>query len=111
MKIVYDRAEKQKVRAYNDRIVNVEHGTFVPLIFSTSGGIGGQAETFLSCYVIKFRQKNNLKYDEVINVFRCRLSFIILRLVLLCIRGTRKAAPKIENDLDDGFVCFASKVI
>ena len=44
MKIVYDRAEKQKVRVYNDRIVNVEHGTFVRLIFSTSGGISGQAE-------------------------------------------------------------------
>ena len=41
MKIVYDRAEKQKVRTYNDRIVNVEHGTSVPLIFSTSGGFGG----------------------------------------------------------------------
>ena len=47
IKIVYDRAEKQKIRAYNDRIVNVEHGTFVPLIFSTSGGMGGRAETFV----------------------------------------------------------------
>ena len=43
--------------------------------------------------------------------FRCRLSFIIRRLALLCIRGTRKAAPKIENDLYDEFVCFASKLI
>ena len=65
----------------------------------------------LSFYVTKFEKKNNLKYDEVINVFRCRLSFIIRRLVLLCIRDTRKAAPKIENDLDDEFVCFASKLI
>ena len=111
MKIVYDRAEKQKIQAYNDRIVNVEHGTFVPLIFSTSGGMGGQAETFVKLLCNKISTKNNLKYDEVINVFRCRLSFIIRRLVLLCIRGTSKAAPKIENDLDDGFVCFASKLI
>ena len=111
MKIVYDRAEKQKIRAYNDRIVNVKHETFVPLIFSTSGGMGGQAETFVKLLCNKISTKNNLKYDEVINVFRCRLSFIIRRLVLLCIRGTRKAAPKIENDLDDGFVCFASKLI
>ena len=47
----------------------------------------------------------------MVNVLRCRLSFIIQRLVLLCIRGTRKAAPKIENDLDYEFVCFASKLI
>ena len=111
MKIVYDRAEKQKIRANNDRILNVEHRTFVPLIFSTSGGMGHQAETFVKLLCNKISTKNNLKYDEVINVFRCRLSFIIRRLVLLCIRGTRKAAPKIENDLDDGFVCFASKLI
>ena len=25
-------------------------------------------------------------------------------------RGTRKAAPKIENDFNDKFVCFASKL-
>ena len=59
----------------------------------------------------KISTKNNLKYYEVINVFRCRLSFIIRRLALLCIRGTRKAVPKIENDLYDEFVCFASKLI
>ena len=111
MKIVYDRAEKQNIRAYNDRIVNGEHGTFVPLIFSTSGGMGGQAETFVKLLCNKISTKNNLKYDEAINVFRCRLSFIIRRLVLLCIRRTRKAAPKIKNNLDDGFVCFASKLI
>ena len=87
MKIVYDRAEIQKVRAYNDRIVNVEHGTFVPLIFSTSGGMRGQAETFVKLLCNKISTKNNLKYDEVINVFRCILSFIIRRLVLLCFRG------------------------
>ena len=57
MKIVYDRAEKQKIRAYNDRIVNVEHGTFVPLIFSTSGELVVRLRHLLSCYVIKFRQK------------------------------------------------------
>ena len=57
MKIVYDRAEKQKIWAYNDRIVNVEHGTFVPLIFSTSGEWVARLRHLLSCYVIKFRQK------------------------------------------------------
>ena len=73
--------------------------------------MGGQAETFVRLSCNKISTKNNLKYDEVINVFRCRLSFIIRRLVLLCIRGTRKAAPKIKNYLDDEFVCFASKLI
>ena len=59
MKIVYDRAEKQKVRAYNDRIVKVEHGTYVPLTFSTSGGMGGQAETFVKLLCKQISTKNN----------------------------------------------------
>ena len=46
-------ARPPKIRAYNDRIVNVEHGTFVPLIFSTPGGMGGQAEAFLKLLCIK----------------------------------------------------------
>ena len=77
METVYDRAEKEKARIYNDRIVNIEHGTFVPLIFSTSGGMGRQTQIFVKMLCNKISTKENLKYGDVINVFRCRLSFIL----------------------------------
>ena len=34
------RNEQEKKRAYEERVREVEHGSFSPLIFSTSGGMG-----------------------------------------------------------------------
>ena len=38
-KKAYDQAATQKIIYYNERIINEEHGSFVPLIFSTTGGM------------------------------------------------------------------------
>ena len=38
---VYKRHEDAKKRAYGQRIKGVEHGIFTPLVFSTTGGMGG----------------------------------------------------------------------
>ena len=50
--------------------------------------MGGQADTFVKLLCNKISTKDILKYDEVINIFRCRLPFIIRRVVVLCFRGT-----------------------
>ena len=39
----YRRLEAGKRREYQDRILNVEHSSFLPLIFSTSGSMGATA--------------------------------------------------------------------
>ena len=43
MQSCYHRLEAGKRREYQDRILNVEHGSFSPLIFSTAGGMGPTA--------------------------------------------------------------------
>ena len=44
----YCRAELDKKRMYDERICEVENGTFSPLIFSSSGGMGPSATVVLS---------------------------------------------------------------
>ena len=39
----YKKNEQEKKRAYDQRIREVEHGSFSPLVFSTSGGMGPTA--------------------------------------------------------------------
>jgi hypothetical protein len=39
----YRRNELEKRRAYDERIREVEHGKFSPLVFSTAGGVGATA--------------------------------------------------------------------
>ena len=40
---LYHMAEKSKQREYEERIRNVEHADFNPLVFTTSGGMGPQS--------------------------------------------------------------------
>ena len=39
---VYERSEKEKKRSYNERILQIQHGSITPLILSTLGGMGRQ---------------------------------------------------------------------
>ena len=41
----FRKHELEKCRAYEERIWEVEHGSFTPLVFSTSGGMGRAATT------------------------------------------------------------------
>ena len=41
--------EREKKRQYVARINNVDHGTFTPLVFSTTGMVGAECRHFLKC--------------------------------------------------------------
>ena len=41
----YKSNEQEKKRAYEERVREVEHGSFAPLVFSISGGMGPIATT------------------------------------------------------------------
>ena len=111
-KKVYENAERAKRALYNDRILHVERGTFAPLIFSVTGGTGQEARTFLRLLCEKISYKNRQDYSCVSNFIKCKLSFLIRKLVLLCVRGTR-VSKKGDNELlenDFEFGCFESKL-
>ena len=107
---VFEKAEQQKMRAYSERILNVEHGSFVPLIVSITGGMGQQAKTNMKMLCNKISRKTNQNYNDVINLFRSRLSFLVRRLALLCIRGSRtlKFSDNIQSDADAQLICFSA---
>ena len=43
---MYSDHEKEKKRLYNSRVIEVEHGTFTPLVFSTTGGMSRECTFF-----------------------------------------------------------------
>ena len=112
MKKVYENAENQKKNAYNERIVNIEHGSFIPLIFTVTGGMGPQARTFFRLLCNKISYKNRQEYNDVSSFLKCKLSFLIRKVVLLCLRGSRTVGTKnIVNNYDDYSYCrFESKL-
>ena len=55
----YTRELKLRSGGYNERILNVEHGSFCPLVYSVTGGSGPEARTFLDYCLKKYRIRLN----------------------------------------------------
>ena len=89
LKSVFTVQENEKKRAYVDRICEVEHGSFTPLVFSSTGSTGPEATTFYKRLASLLAEKYRENYSKMMQLIRCRLSFVLLRSSILCIRGTR----------------------
>ena len=97
---ILKKHKKEKERAYNSRIMNVEHGTFTALFLSLAGGEDPETFMFDKHIPQKIAIKTDEKYQKVQTLIRCKLSFLILRSVLLCISGSRSIS-KDSVILDD----------
>ena len=90
----YRRHEQEKKRQYDQRIREVEHSTFTPLVLSTTGGMGRAATTFYKRLAAMLSEKRDVPYSKMIGWIRCRLSFSLLRASVISIRGTRSSATQ-----------------
>ncbi|KAG0715944.1 hypothetical protein GWK47_010782 [Chionoecetes opilio] len=93
LEAAHKRNEQEKIRAYGERIQHVDQGSFTPLVFTTSGGMGPKAKCFYSRLTDVMAEKKHQPRSHVVAWMRCRLSFSLLRSALLCLRGTRYSAP------------------
>ena len=92
---MYSMHEKEKKTKYNERILEIERGTFTPLVFSCSGGAGAEAEKFIKFLAKRIAEKKSEPYAQVVAVLRRRVRFDILRSCNIALRGFR--ANKIGN--------------
>ena len=83
------RADNEKKRAYNQRVIEIEHGTFTPLVFGTNGAMRRECQLFHKKLAKKLSQKQNKKYHEVITDIRTKISFNFIKSMLSCLRGSR----------------------
>ena len=109
IKKVLSKHEKEKKRHYNNRIMNIEQGTFTPLIYTIHGGMGPECAAFHKNIAEKIAYKTDAKVQTFI---RCKLSFIIIRSALLCLRGSRsiKASNLVNIDSDFNLNCDKVKL-
>ena len=86
---IYSQHEKEKKRSYNHRIMHVDKGSFTPLIYSTTGGMGPEATRFHKRLAELISVKRGESYADVVNHIRTKIRFSLLRSILLAIRGER----------------------
>ena len=86
---IYRRHEEEKKGSYNERIINVERGTFTPLVFSTTGGMALECHKYHKRLAGLIAAKTGERYQDTINYIRKKIRFSILRTTLIAARGTR----------------------
>lgn len=69
--------------------MDIEHGTFTPLVFTTTGGMGEECKRFHSRLAELIAAKKGENYATTMSWIRSKVSFAILRSALLCLRGSR----------------------
>ena len=85
----YEYHERRKIAKYAERVREVEHGSFIPLVFSSSGGCGPITTKTVKRLAFLLSEKRKVSYADAINWLRRRISFSLLRASSQCFRGAR----------------------
>ena len=76
-------------REYKQRINEVDCADFVPMIMSSTGGMGVDMQRAVKHLAKTLAVKRNETYSKVAGLVRCQFSFALARAALLCLRGSR----------------------
>ena len=98
---VYIQQEQEKKRIYNQRVLQVEKASFIPLVFSTSGGMGPECTRYHKQLAELISHKTNEDYPKVMNHIRTRFRFTLLKSTLIAIRGVRGNLRKPNRIISD----------
>ena len=90
---VFNKHETEKKKQYNQRVIQIEHGSFTPFVVSSYGGFGRETSMFISRLVEKIAEKNGMEVSDVSNYIRTKLSYQLVRSQVACIRGSRSLFP------------------
>ena len=86
---VYRRYKNEKRMSYQQRMLEVEHGSFTPLVFSATGGMGPAAHVTYGGLTSLLAERRSVLYHQVISWLCCLLNFSLLRSTVMCIQGAR----------------------
>ena len=86
---MYRFHESRKKEEYNARILEIEKGTFTPLVFSCFGGAAPEAEKFIKMLAMKISEKRAVPYSQMASFIRRKIRFDILRVCTIALRGER----------------------
>ena len=87
---IFTKQEREKKRQYNNRIMNIEHGTLTLLVFSVNGRMTKWCLIFYNLFLLERSQISLVVFmKKFFSIIKCKLSFLILRDSLMCVRGSR----------------------
>ena len=95
----YNYHEKVETLKHQQRILDVEHSSFVPLTFACTGGAASGSTKTVQKLAEKLSKKRNESCWDKIIFIRTKITFALLRSAILCLRGCKKL--KITFNIDN----------
>ena len=83
------------------RVLQIERGSFTPLIFSTTGGMGPESVKYHKRVAELIAAKRGEQYSHVVNHIRTRIRFSLLKSVLIAVRGVRGRSRNTDVQISD----------
>jgi len=102
--ISYRKHELEKKRQYEQRVREVEHASFTPLVLSATGGMANQATVFYKRLTTLLALKWDQPYSSTMAWLQSRPTFSLLRSAIQSIRGARSCcgrAARVTNPPTD----------
>ena len=91
---------QEKKQAYNERILQIDHGTFTPLVFSIDCSMGRECQTFYSRLAQMISEERDLP-QSISSRIQTKVCFGLLKSGLLCLRGSITVCRKtVEFEID-----------
>ena len=78
------------------RVMEIEQGTFTPLVFTTTGGMPDECVKYHSRLAELIANKKGESYSSAISWIRAKVSFAIVRSAILCLRGSRSRRRQLD---------------
>jgi hypothetical protein len=107
---LYSTFERAKKRGYNDRILQIEQGSFTPLVFSSTGGMGPETTVAVKALATLLAEKRKERYSHTMGLLRCRIAFSLMRAATTCLRGTRCRRVHVQSDTPADLVINESRI-
>ena len=97
----YEINEREKKSQYNERILEVEHGSFTPLVTAALGDMGREGNKFYSRLSESIAEKRKGRYSVIKKLDITENINCAGQLWVLCVRGSRSDYPLSDIDLEN----------
>ena len=108
------RNETEKKTKYGSRIINTERASFIPLVFTTSATTAPECNKFHKRLADLIAKKRKEQYSKVLSYIRTRISFSMLKSILVSIHGVRdqkeRRGDRIKNVSEVAFGLIPSEI-
>ena len=85
----YEINEKEKKKRYNERSLQVEHGSFTLLVMSATEGMSRECKKFYSRLAEMICKRRKANYNVAITWIRRKIAFSLIKSIGICLRGSR----------------------